>query len=164
MQTIGFEQALTSRVDDMLDACTKCGKCFEACPIAAPAGLGDADPKAVVSGVLDILRFGKGAAESEKWAKACMASGECIKACDYGVNPRFLLTMARLAMMRNDKDPTERRKAGRHRVPQDRRGHQRAVAAAALRGVADPPWPEAVQGNRRAPNCPTWCSTPAATC
>ena len=75
-------------------------------------GLGDADPKTVVSGVLDILRFGKGAAESEKWAKACMASGECIKACDYGVNPRFLLTMARLAMMRNDKDPTERRKAG----------------------------------------------------
>src|SRR3954462_4757116 len=112
MQNAGFEQALTSRVDDMLDACTKCGKCFEVCPIAGPAGLGDADAKTVVSGVLDILRFGKGGAESEKWAKACMASGECIKACDYGVNPRFLLTMARLAIMRNDKDPTERRRAG----------------------------------------------------
>jgi Fe-S oxidoreductase len=112
MQNVGFEEALTSRVDDMLDACTKCGKCFEVCPIAGPAGLGDADPKTAVSGVLDILRFGKGAAESEKWAKACMASGECIKACDYGVNPRFLLTMARLAIMRNDKDPTERRRAG----------------------------------------------------
>ena len=96
----------------MLDACTKCGACFEVCPIAAPAGLGDADPKAVVSGVLDILRLGKGPAESEKWAKACMASGECIKACDYGVNPRFLLTMARLAMLRSDKDATERRKQG----------------------------------------------------
>jgi len=34
MQTIGFEEALTSRVDDMLDACTKCGACFTACPIA----------------------------------------------------------------------------------------------------------------------------------
>jgi heterodisulfide reductase subunit D len=112
MQSAGFEQALTSRVDDMLDACTKCGACFTACPIAGPAGLGDADPKAVVSGVLDILRLGKGPAESEKWAKSCMASGECIKACDYGVNPRFLLTMARLAMMRNDKDPAERRKQG----------------------------------------------------
>jgi Fe-S oxidoreductase len=112
MQTAGFEQALTSRVDDMLDACTKCGKCFEVCPIVEPAGLGNADPKAVVSGVLDILRFGKGSEESTKWAKACMASGECIKACDYGVNPRFLLTMARLAMMRNDKEPTERRKQG----------------------------------------------------
>jgi heterodisulfide reductase subunit D len=112
MQTAGFEQALNARVDEMVDACTKCGKCFEVCPIAAPAGLEAADPKAVVSGVLDILRFGKGAAESEKWAKACMASGECIKACDYGVNPRFLLTMARLAMMRNDKPPDERRQQG----------------------------------------------------
>src|SRR5882672_753978 len=91
MQNAGFDEALTARVDDMLDACTKCGACFKACPIAGPAGLGDADPEAVVSGVLDILRFGKGAAESEKWAKSCMASGECIKACDYGVNPRFLL-------------------------------------------------------------------------
>jgi heterodisulfide reductase subunit D len=27
-----------------------------------------------------------------------MLSGECIKACDYGVNPRFLLAMARVAM------------------------------------------------------------------
>jgi heterodisulfide reductase subunit D len=112
MQNAGFEEALTSRVDDMLDACTKCGACFTACPIAAPAGLGDADPEAVVSGVLDILRFGNGSAESEKWAKACMASGECIKACDYGVNPRFLLTMARLAMVRNEKEPTERRQQG----------------------------------------------------
>ena len=112
MQSGGFEQALASRVDAMIDACTKCGACFEACPIAEPAGLGGADPKAVVSGVLDILRLGKGPKESERWAKACMASGECIKACNYGVNPRFLLTMARLAMMRSEKDATERRKAG----------------------------------------------------
>jgi Fe-S oxidoreductase len=112
MQAMGFEQALAGRVDDMLEACTKCGACFEACPIAEPAGLGSADPKAVVSGVLDILRLGTGPEESQKWAKACMASGECIKACDYGVNPRFLLTMARLAMMRHGKDETERRKAG----------------------------------------------------
>ena len=110
MQNSGFEEALTARVDDMLDACTKCGACFKACPIAAPAGLGDADPEAVVSGVLDILRFGKGPEESQKWAKACMASGECIKACDYGVNPRFLLTMARLAMLRTDKELPDRRK------------------------------------------------------
>jgi len=111
MQNTGFEEALAGRIDDMLDACTKCGACFKACPIAPAAGLADADPVAVVSGVLDILRLGKGPAESEKWAKACMASGECIKACDYGVNPRFLLTMTRLAMMKHDKDATERRKA-----------------------------------------------------
>ena len=112
MQSAGFEEALQGRVDDMLDACTKCGKCFEVCPITAPAGLAGADPKTVVSGVLDILRLGKGPEESAKWAKACVASGECIKACDYGVNPCFLLTMTRLALMRGEKDATERRKQG----------------------------------------------------
>jgi Fe-S oxidoreductase len=112
MESTGFEAALTARVDDMIDACTKCGACFTVCPIAGPAGLAGADPEAMVSGVLDILRFGKGSEASEKWARACMASGECIKACDYGVNPRFLLTMARLALMRDQKDVAERRKQG----------------------------------------------------
>lgn len=110
MQTAGFDEALMSRVGDMLDACTKCGACFKACPITGPAGIGDANPEAVVSGVLDILRLGKGPEESEKWAKSCIASGECIKACDYGVNPRFLLTMARLSLIRTQKEPAERRK------------------------------------------------------
>ena len=110
MQIAGFDEALMSRVGEMADACTKCGACFKACPITGPAGIGEAKPEAVVSGVLDILRLGKGPAESEKWAKSCIASGECIKACNYGVNPRFLLTMARLALIRAEKEPAERRK------------------------------------------------------
>ena len=111
MDSAGFETALAGRVDEMLDACTKCGACFTACPIAEPAGLGAADPKAVVAGVLDIVRLGEGPKEAAAWAKACMLSGECIKACDYGVNPRFLLAMARLAMAKRT-DPRERRKTG----------------------------------------------------
>src|SRR5262249_55518269 len=111
MENTGFEAALAGRVDDMLAACTKCGACFSACPIAGPAGLGAADPAAVGSGVLDIVRLGDGPAASKAWAKACMLSGECIKACDYGVNPRFLLAMARLGMARRN-EPRERRKTG----------------------------------------------------
>jgi heterodisulfide reductase subunit D len=110
MDNSGFEAALDSRVEDMLSACTTCGACVTACPIAGPAGL-EADPKAIVAGVLDIVRLGEGPKESEAWAKACMLSGECIKACDYGVNPRFLLAMARLAKARKN-EPRERRKAG----------------------------------------------------
>ncbi len=112
MQPIGFEDALAARVDDMVDACTKCGACFTACPITGAASIGDADPQAVVSGVLDIVKLGSGPDVSRQWAKACIASGECIKACDYGVNPRFLLTMARLAMLRHDKGLAERRQQG----------------------------------------------------
>ena len=89
----------------MLDACTACGKCFEACPIKAPAGVAGADAHETVSGVLDILRTGDGPEISRKWASACIMSGECIKVCDYGVNPRFLLTMARVAMARKTNDP-----------------------------------------------------------
>jgi heterodisulfide reductase subunit D len=111
MDSSGFQSALDSRVDEMLDACTTCGACFTACPIAGPAGLGESDPKAVVAGVLDIVRLGAGAQESERWARACMLSGECIKACDYGVNPRFLLAMARLAMAKRA-EPRERRRLG----------------------------------------------------
>jgi len=107
-----FETALTARVDAMLDGCTKCGKCFAACPITAAAGVADADPQAAIAGVLDIVRTGDGPEASRKWASACVLSGECIKVCDYGVNPRFLLNMARVAMARAKHEPREQRKAG----------------------------------------------------
>src|SRR5713101_6578864 len=107
-----FETALTARVEDMLDACTKCGKCFEACPITEAAGIADADPRATIAGVLDIVRMGDGPEASRKWASACVLSGECIKACDYGVNPRFMLGMARVAMARRKDEPSEQRRHG----------------------------------------------------
>jgi Fe-S oxidoreductase len=112
MDNAGFETALTSRVDEMLDACTKCGACFTACPITGGAGIADANPQEMISGVLDIVRMGKGPEVSQKWAKACMLSGECIKACDYGVNPRFLLAMARLAIVKTTQELPDRRKNG----------------------------------------------------
>src|ERR1041384_1534834 len=111
MGNLSFRGALDGRVEKMLDDRTKCGACFEACPITGPAGIGEADPKAVIAGVLDIVRLGAGPKEAETWAKSCMLSGECIKACDYGVNPRFLLAMARLAMA-TKAEPRERRKTG----------------------------------------------------
>ncbi|TMJ00049.1 MAG: (Fe-S)-binding protein [Alphaproteobacteria bacterium] len=112
MSEMTFESALAARVDDMLDACTKCGACFTACPITGAAGIADADPQAVVSGVLDIVRPGAGPEASRNWASSCIMSGECIKACDYGVNPRFLLSVARLAMAKAKGDPVERRRTG----------------------------------------------------
>jgi heterodisulfide reductase subunit D len=106
-----FENALAARVDAMVDACTGCGKCVEVCPVTGPGGV-NAPPRAVIAGILDILRTGEGPQASRNWANACLLSGECIKACDYGVNPRFLLGMARLAMTRLKDEPSEQRRAG----------------------------------------------------
>jgi heterodisulfide reductase subunit D len=112
MNEVSFETALSDRVDRMLDACTKCGKCVEVCPSVRPAGISEATPKDVISGVLDIVRFGHGPDASRKWAAACMLSGECIKACDYGVNPRFLLAMARVSLAKVANGLPNRRRQG----------------------------------------------------
>ena len=109
---LSFEAAVEMRVDEMVDACTRCGKCVEACPSVKPAGIAEAAPQDVIGGILDILRNGDGIEASRKWAQACTLSGDCIKACDEGVNPRFLLTMARVAMAKATHDLPARRRQG----------------------------------------------------
>jgi ferredoxin len=53
-----FEAALAERVAAMVDACTRCGKCVEVCPVTGPGGV-NAEPREVISGILDILRTGE---------------------------------------------------------------------------------------------------------
>jgi heterodisulfide reductase subunit D len=108
---ITFEAALSERVATMADACTRCGKCVEVCPVTGPGGV-TAEPRAVIDGIIEILRTGNGPEASRKWASACVLTGECIKACDYGVNPRFLLGMARVAMARRTDEPAAQRRHG----------------------------------------------------
>jgi heterodisulfide reductase subunit D len=114
MQTINlsFEEALDQRVGEMLDACTGCGKCVEACPSVKPAGIADASPEDVIGGILELVRTGQGPEASRTWAASCMLSGDCIKACDEAVNPRFLLAMARVAINKANNALPERRRQG----------------------------------------------------
>jgi Fe-S oxidoreductase len=107
---ISFETALEARVEQMLGACTRCGKCVEVCPSVKPAGIADIGPEDIITGIIDIVRSGNGPEASRKWAQSCMLSGECIKACDEAVNPRFLLAMARVAMTKAEHELPERRR------------------------------------------------------
>lgn len=106
-----FDDALSDRAQEIIDACTRCGKCVEVCPVKTPAGV-MAPAQEVVSGVIDILRTGDGPEASRRWASTCMLTGDCIEACDYGVNPRFMLTIARLAMAKANTEPREQRRRG----------------------------------------------------
>lgn len=106
-----YEAALNAQVEAMEAACTRCGKCVEACPVTGPGGVA-APAEAVIEGVFDILRTGEGPEASRRWANSCVLSGECIKACDEGVNPRFLLAMARVALARQSDEPHARRRQG----------------------------------------------------
>ena len=90
------------RQADIAAACVSCGACFEVCPITGPAGLDRADAKFVTEGVRAILRGDAAPAEAETWAKTCVLSGDCIEACEHGINPRLMLAMARMSLAERD--------------------------------------------------------------
>ncbi len=108
-----FLASLDARVAGILDTCSRCGRCVEVCPTATPAGLDTSEPGAIVDDVLAILR-GAGDADSRgaRWAETCTGSGTCITACEDGVNPRFMLAMARLKLGERANEE-ERRAKGR---------------------------------------------------
>lgn len=118
----GFAQALDARRAEVLDRCTACGRCVEACPMPGPAGIAlerdgapataaSFTPGRIAAGVLALLRGQDHPAASARWAAVCSGSGHCIPACPEGVNPRFMLTLARLAG-RRDRQPLARRQDG----------------------------------------------------
>ena len=107
-----FEAALIARTEAMLDACTRCGKCVEVCPTAAPAGIDTSEPGVIVGDVLDILRGGGDAqGRGARWAATCTGSGRCLSVCGDGVNPRFMLAATRLRL-NEQRAASERHAAG----------------------------------------------------
>lgn len=93
-----FINVLDHRVAGILDACTACGACVRACPTPAVTGNNVSDSEFVARGVLDILRTGEGPESARRFAAECCGSGACLTVCEVGINPRFMLTMARRAM------------------------------------------------------------------
>lgn len=107
-----FAEALETRAQEVLDRCTRCGGCFDVCPMTAPAGIAERESAAVVTGVLDLVRGGAGTPDAERWAQVCSGSGSCIPRCGDGVNPRFMLALARLAIQRRARAEERHAKGG----------------------------------------------------
>ncbi len=90
-----FITSLDSRIDGIIDACTMCGRCAEVCPTPAVLEIEETAPEALATGVIDILKGAPHDDDAEAWARACCGTGHCIDVCAEGINPRFMLTMAR---------------------------------------------------------------------
>ena len=86
-------------IERILDACTRCGKCYEVCPMAQYSKAPAADSKAVVSGVLAVLRGEPGTAEALGWIGVCTRSGVCVPACPENVNPKMMMRLARMTAL-----------------------------------------------------------------
>lgn len=98
-RTDTFIERLDEQVLAIAQACTACGACAEVCP-TVPLTIDDelVTPAELTAGVRDILRGHEAPGTSQTWARTCCSSGACLAACDHGINPRFMLTMARRAM------------------------------------------------------------------
>ena len=51
MNEVLFETTLAEYVEEMLDACTRCGKCVEACPSVEPAGILGTKSEDIIGGM-----------------------------------------------------------------------------------------------------------------
>lgn len=96
-----FLDTFRARGAAIADACTRCGDCFRACPMTEPAGIGAADPSATAGAIVDLITDGDGNDAAIRWAEACSGSGYCIPACKHGINPRFMVQLARGFARRN---------------------------------------------------------------
>src|SRR5213080_4443837 len=103
LDTTEFLDTFRARGAAIADACTRCGDCFRACPMTEPAGIDAADPSATAGAIVDLITGGAGNDDAVRWAEACSGSGYCIPACTHGINPRFMVQLARGFARRNAK-------------------------------------------------------------
>jgi Fe-S oxidoreductase len=103
--TTEFLDVFRARGGAIADACTRCGDCFRACPMVEPAGLSAADPSETAAAIVDLITGGTGNADAARWGEVCSGSGNCIPACQHGINPRFMVQLARGFARRNAVGP-----------------------------------------------------------
>ena len=93
--TTSYLDDFRTRSEAIAEACTRCGECFRACPMVAPAGLARADAEETTGSIIDLITGGAGTPEAVRWASVCSGSGKCIPACSEGINTRFMVQLAR---------------------------------------------------------------------
>jgi heterodisulfide reductase subunit D len=111
--TTQYLDLFRSRGAEIADACTRCGDCFRACPMTEPGGIAGADASETTGAIVDLISGGAGNDDAVRWGEVCSGSGNCIPACKHGINPRFMVQMARgFARRARDGKPLETRWRG----------------------------------------------------
>ena len=101
-------ESLAAQAAQITARCTQCGRCVEACPMPGPAGIDIADSGAIAAGVVPMMASGEAPEKSLAWVSVCSGNGDCVDACQDGVDPRLMIKLARLAQNKKRDTPTIR--------------------------------------------------------
>lgn len=107
MEATAYQSFMEERITHITEACTHCGKCYEVCPMVKYSEAKGAEPERVTKSVIDIINNRPYGPEGALWAKACQKSGVCIEACPEDVNPREMLTYAKLKLQSIESEEVE---------------------------------------------------------
>ena len=111
-RTDAFIESLDEQVSAIAEACTACGACAVVCPTVPMTITDDISSEDLTAGVRNILRGEEASDASKTWASKCCSSGACLSVCEHGINPRFMLTMARRAINQTN-EPNARKAEGK---------------------------------------------------
>ena len=108
-KSTSFIDRLNGQASAIAEACTACGACVRACPTPSFMGIDAGDGSAIARGIVDILKGSETISDARGWAEGCCGSGHCLDTCSEGINPRFMLALARRTL--NEQAPQDERKA-----------------------------------------------------
>ncbi len=137
--------------------------------MTGPAGIAEADPSATAGAIVDLITGGAGNEAAVRWSEACSGSGYCIPACKHGINPRFMVQLARGFARRNavGLQPTGSTRGTSPLATRWRQGFQTMSRGVRVLSRLQLP-PEVLArfapSRSRAPARPTSSSIPGATC
>lgn len=106
--TDDFQRYLQNVCQDFRDRCTRCGKCFEVCPIVEFTSAQDRKPEEVTAAVCAFLGGGDLLPEVASWAERCTGSARCNQACPEGLNFRLAIGIVntRVKALKASVEPT----------------------------------------------------------
>ena len=96
----GLREFIARFAEDTLERCTRCGRCYEACPMTGyEPRLAGAQARTVLEGLLPMLRGESGTEEALAWVKICTQSAACNDACPEGIHAMRMLRVARMSAL-----------------------------------------------------------------